>query len=49
MGNIVDLVSGKIFKEALKDDSSISRHLESDKQYEFVWLDIRKPDYRIVI
>jgi hypothetical protein len=35
-----------IFKEALKDDSSISRHFESDEQYEVAWPDLRKPGYR---
>ena len=46
MGNKVELVSGKIFKEALKDDSSINGHFESDKQYEVAWPDLIKPDYR---
>ena len=46
MGNKVELVSGKIFKEALKDNSSISGHFESDKQYEVVWPDLSKSDYR---
>ena len=46
MGNKVELVSGETFKEALKDDSSISGHFESDKQYEVVWPDLSKPDYR---
>ena len=46
MGDKVELVPGKIFKEALKDDSSISGHFESDKQYEVVWPDLSKPDYR---
>jgi hypothetical protein len=31
IGNIVDLVPGKILKEALKDDLSISGNFESDK------------------
>jgi hypothetical protein len=46
MGNEVELISGKIFKEALKNDSSISGYFESDKQYEVVWPDLSKPDYR---
>ena len=46
MGNKVELVPGKTFKEALKDDSSISGHFESDKQYEVVWPDLSQPDYR---
>jgi hypothetical protein len=46
MGNKVELVPRKIFKEALKDDSSISGHFESDKQYEVVWPDLSKPDFR---
>ena len=46
LGNDVELVSGKMLKEALKDDSSISGHFESDKQYEVTWPDLSKPDYR---
>jgi hypothetical protein len=46
MGNEVELISGKMLKEALKDDSRISGHFESDKQYEVVWPDLTKPDYR---
>ena len=46
IGNKVELVPGKIFKEALKDDLSISGHFDSDKQYEVVWPDLSKPDYR---
>ena len=46
LGDIVDLVPGKIFKEAFKNNSSIPEHFESDKQYEVVWPNLRKPDYR---
>ena len=48
MGNEVELVPREIFKEALKDDSRISGYFESDKQYEVVWPDFTKPDYRTV-
>jgi|TARA_B110000438_G_C15390303_1_gene468740 hypothetical protein len=44
MGNDVEFVPVKIFKEALKYDSSISEHFESDKQYEVAWPDISKSD-----
>ena len=46
LGNDVELVSGKMLKEALKDNLSISGHFESDRQYEVVWPDLSKPDYR---
>jgi hypothetical protein len=35
-----------MLKEALKDNLSISGHFESDRQYEVVWPDLSKPDYR---
>jgi hypothetical protein len=49
MGNEVKLISGKMLKEALKDDSSISEHFELDKQYEVTWPDLSKPDYRTAV
>ena len=49
MGNEVELISGEMLKEALKDDSRISGHFESDKQYEVAWPDLSKPDYRTAV
>jgi hypothetical protein len=46
MGNIVELIPGKLFKRALKNDSNISGHFESDKQYEVVWPDLSMSNYR---
>ena len=46
MGNIVELIPGKLFKRALKNDSQISGHFESDKQYEVVWPDLSMSNYR---
>ena len=49
MGNEVELISGEMLKEALKDDSRISGHFKSDKQYEVAWPDLIKPDYRTAV
>lgn len=37
-----------MFREALKDNLSISGHFESAMQYKVAWPNLTKPDYRTV-
>ena len=46
IGDIVELVPGRVFKEAFKDKPELVKCFDSEKKYEVIWPDLSKPDRR---